>query len=234
MSAVIGLAVTGGVHILRQVAALAADPGEGDDGHIRERFGVLQQGVGVLFCGYFGRGEVGAFKALLGGTADPGILVEIHQLRIHRESGIGQAGDQINVGRRIAGTGAAAAVDGVHRAVAKQVDGGALCQRQGVVLVFQQNRALLHQLLRHGAALVGRLLHGQALAGGHLLLTRQQRVEVCGHKRGDGGIEHSADDVDHQTNGQQHRNGDDPFFPGRPFFVTLFHYKFLAFPSFFW
>ena len=234
MSAVIGLAVTGGVHILRQVAALAAHAGDGDDGHIREGLGILQQRVGVLGCGHLGGGEVGAFKALLGCTADAGLLVKIHQLLIDREPGVGQAGDEVNVGGGVACTGAAAAVDGVHGAVAEQVDGGALCQRQGVVLILQQNSTLLHQLLCHGAALLCRLLHGQALAGGHLLLTRQQRVEVCGHKRGDSGIEDSAGDVDHETDGQQHRNGNDAFFAGRPLFVTLFHYKFLAFPSFFW
>ena len=234
MLAVIGLAVTGGVHILGQVAALAAHAGDGDDGHIRERLCVLQQRVGVLRCRHLCRGEVGAFKALLGGTAYPGLLVEIHQLLVDREAGVGQAGDQINVGGSIACAGAAAAVDGVHGAVAEQVDGGALCQRQGVVLVFQQNGTLLHQLLRHGAALVCSLLHGQALAGCHLLLPGEQRVEVCGHKRGDSGIEHSAGDVDHEADGQQHRNGNDSFFAGGPLFVTLFHYKFLAFPSFFW
>ena len=234
MSAVIGLAVTSGVHILRQVAALAAHAGDGDDGHIRECLCILQQRVGVLGCGHLGGGEVGAFKALLGCTADAGLLVKIHQLLIDREPGVGQAGDEVNVGGGVACAGAAAAVDGVHGAVAEQVDGGALCQRQGVVLIFQQNSTLLHQLLRHGAALLCRLLHGQALAGGHLLLPGQQRVEVCGHKRGDGGIEDSAGDVDHETDGQQHRNGNDAFFAGRALFVTLFHYKFLAFPSFFW
>ena len=233
VSAVVGLAVTGGVHILRQVAALAAHAGEGDDGHIRESLGVLQQLVGVLGGGHLGRGEVGALKALLGSTADAGFLVEIHQLLVDREPGVGQTRDQVNVGRGITCTGAAAAVDGVDRAVAKQVDSGALCQRQSVVLVLQQNGTLLHQLLRHGAALLCRLLHSQVLTGGHLLLTCQQRVKVCGHKRGDGGIEDSAGDVDHETNGQQHHNGYDAFFAGGPLFVTLFHYKFLAFPSFF-
>ena len=197
MSAVVGLAVPGGIHILRQIATLAADAGEGDDSHIREGLGILQQRIGVLRCGHLCRGEVGAFKALLGGTADTGLLVEIHQLLIDREPGVGQAGDEVNVGGGIACTGAAAAVDGVHRAVAEQVDGGALCQRQGIALIFQQNGTLLHQFLCHGAALLCRLRHGQALAGGHLLLACQQRVEVCGHKRSDGGIEDSAGDVDH-------------------------------------
>ena len=93
MSAVIGLAVTGGVHILRQVAALAAHAGDGDDGYIRESFCILQQRFGVLRCGHLGGGEVRAFKALLGYTADAGLLVEIHQFLIDREPGVGQAGD---------------------------------------------------------------------------------------------------------------------------------------------
>ena len=233
MSAVVGLAVTGSVHILRQVAALAAHAGDGDDGHIRESLGALQQLVGVLRGRHLSWGEVGTFKALLGSAADAGFLVEIHQLLVDREPGVGQTRDQVNVGGGVACTGAAAAVDGVHGAVAEQVDSGALCQRQGAVLVFEQNGALLHQLLRHGAALFCRLLHSQVLTGGHNFLTCQQRVEVCGHKRGDGGIEDSAGDVDHETDGQQHHNGYDAFFAGGSLFVTLFHYKFLAFPSFF-
>ena len=143
MSAVVGGGVPGGVHVLGQVAALAADPGQDDHRHVGEALGLGQHRVGVGGGGDLGGGEVGAGVAALGRPGDAGILVEAYQLLVDLQARVLQALDHVHVGGGVAGAGAGAAVDGIHGGVAEEVDLGAGGQGQGAVFIAEQDDALL-------------------------------------------------------------------------------------------
>ena len=104
MAAVVRLAITCRIHILGQIIALAA----GTRNHHNSNAGILprrcQKFVGVLFCRNLGRCKVCTAEASGFRPADARILIEVNQLLIDFETGIGQPLDQINIVGIIAGT----------------------------------------------------------------------------------------------------------------------------------
>ena len=205
-AAVVGVAVPGLVHVGGQVAALAADAGEHDHGHVGEVPGLLEHRVGVLGDGHLSGGEVGPGVSALIGTADAGIAVEVGQLLVDGEAGIGQALDQVHVGGRVAGAAAGAAVEGRDGGVAEQVDLGALLQRERAALVLQQHETLGLQLLGHQQAGLLGLLGGELLSGD--IAAGEAAVQVGRHKGVDGGVQLDAHHVDNQRDDQQHTDQD--------------------------
>ncbi len=114
-----GLAVACRFHIHGQVAALAADTGEHHHRRVGEGFGVCQQGITVFVRRHLGGGEVGAGKPGLIPPLHAGVFVEVHQLLVNLQSGVGEALHQVYVGRRVTGATARAAVEGGHGGVAE-------------------------------------------------------------------------------------------------------------------
>ena len=205
-AAVVGAAVSGLIHVGGQVAALAADAGEHDHGHVGEVPGLLKHFVGVLGDRDFYRRKVGAGIPALIRAADARVAVEVGQLLIDGEAGVGQALDQVHVGGRVAGAAAGAAVEGGDGGVAEQVDLGALLQGERAVLVLQQHQALGLQLLGHQQAGLlglggGELLSGDVAAG-------EAAVQVGRHKGVDGGVQLDAHHVDDQRDDHQHADQD--------------------------
>ena len=205
-AAVVGVAVPGVVHVGGQVAALAADTGEHDHGHVGEVPGLLEHLVGVLGGGHLSGGEVGAGVTALLGTADAGIAVEVGQLLVDGKAGVGQALDQVHVGGRVAGAAAGAAVEGRDGGIAEQVDLGALLQRERAVLVLQQHETLGLQFLGHQQAGLLGLLGGELLSGN--VAAGEAAVQVGCHKGVDGGVQLDAHHVDNQRDDHQHADQD--------------------------
>ncbi len=114
-----GLAVARRLHVHGQVAALAADAGEYHHRRVGERLGVCQQGIAVFAGGHRGGGEVGAGEAPLALPLHAGVFVEVHQLLVDLQPGVGEALNQIHVGGGVAGPAARAAVEGGHGGVAE-------------------------------------------------------------------------------------------------------------------
>ena len=232
MAAVVGIAVTGGVHILGQVVALAAGAGEHDHRHAGEFPRRGHQLVGVLAGGHLGGGEVRAGKPGAFRPADAGIAVEVDEFLVDGEPGVGQAGDEVDVVRVIAGTAARPAKDRVDAGIAEEVDGLALGQGQGRVLVFQQDDALALQLPRHiPAGLLGLVRRQRQRLDAGVFRARQAGVQIGRHKGVDGRKEHAAGNVgDERDDGQ---NGHDHHGQA-PFGCFLFHsaspYCCLVFP----
>ena len=150
---VVGLAVARGEHVLRQVAALAADAGEHDDRGVGEVLRLLQHRVGVSGCGDLGGREVGAGIAALLGALDAGAPIELHKLLVHDEPRILQPLDDVHIRGSVARAAAGAAVDRIDSAVAEEVDLAAGSERQRGVLVAQQHDALRLEALGHREAL---------------------------------------------------------------------------------
>ena len=119
---IICLAVSGSEHVLRQVAALAADAGDDDDRGIRIFTYGFQELFRVFVGRYLGRGEIGAGIASLFGTTDTGILIEIDQLVIDLQTRVGEPFDHIHIGGGITAAAARAAIDGINGSIAEEVD----------------------------------------------------------------------------------------------------------------
>ena len=198
-----GLAVARRLHVHGQVAALAADAGEHHHRRIGEGLGVCQQGIAVFAGGHLGGGKVGAGEAPLVFPLHAGVLIEIHQLLVDLQPGVGEALHQIHVGGGVAGPAARAAVEGGYGGVAEQVHLGAVRQRQGVVPVFQQDDALGGQLLSHGQGCLFGLLRGELLRRDGTVGSGQAAVQVCRHEGVDGGEHLDAHHVDDQRDHQQ-------------------------------
>ena len=209
MPAVVGVGVPGSVHVLGQVAALAADAGEDDDGHVGKALGLGQHRVGVGGGGDLGGSEVGAGIAALGRPGDSGIPVEVHQLLVDLQAGVLQALDHVHVGGGVAGAGAGAAVDRIDGGVAEEVDLRAGGQGQSAALIAEQDDALLFQFLCHGKALLGGVGDAEDVGALGRLTAGDQGVEIRAHKGRDHGVEGPAGDVDRQGDDQQDRNQDD-------------------------
>ena len=205
-AAVVGVAVSGLVHVGGQVAALAADTGEHDHGHVGEVPGLLEHLIGVLGGGHLSGGEVGAGVTALLRTADAGIAVEVGQLLVDGKAGVGQALDQVHVGGRVAGAAAGAAVEGGDAGVAEQVDFGALLQGEGAVLVLQQHETFGLKLLGHQQAGFLGLLGGELLGGD--IAAGEAAVQVGRHEGVDGGVQLDAHHVDNQRDDHQHADQD--------------------------
>ena len=223
--AVVSIAVARRVHIHGQVAALTADTGEHNHRHVGVCLGALEQGVAVLGRGHLGGGEVGAGEAGLVGPLHAGVLVEIHQLLVDLQPGVGEALDQVHVGGLIAGPAARAAIQGGDRGVAKEVDLGPALQRQGAVLVLQQDNALGGQLLGHSQGGLFCLLRGELFGGGGAVGSGQAAVQVGRHEGVDGGEHLNAHHIDHQRQYQQDTDHDQRRFPCclRLLFLAHFH-----------
>ena len=198
-----GLAVARRLHVHGQVAALAADAGEYHHRRVGERLGVCQKVIAVLVCGNLGGGEVGAGKAPLALPFHAGVLVEVHQLLVDLQPGIGEALHQIHVGGGVAGAAARAAVQGGHGGVAEQVHLGAALQGQGVVLVLQQDDALGGKLPGHVQGGLLGLLRGELFRRDGAVGPRQAAIQVCRHESVDGGKHLDAHHVDDERDCQQ-------------------------------
>ena len=99
------------IHVLRQVAALAADARQNDDCNVGKSLRLRKHRIAVSGGRHFGRREIRAGIAALFGTGNAGILIEIHQIGIDREAGILKALDDIHIRGGVAGAAARAAVD---------------------------------------------------------------------------------------------------------------------------
>ena len=169
-------AVHHGDHVGGHIGVLAA--GTGDDHHcgIREALGVGHHFGGVQVHVGFGQSPVlgphahGAALSLVVG-------VEVHQLLVDLEAGLGQTVQQRGGGvLGVQSTGADTAVDGVGGCPAKDIDLGAAFQGECLVVVLQQGHALagddvvvgvgfLNALGTDGAAAGGQVDHGVHGAG---------------------------------------------------------------------
>ena len=209
MAAVVGVAVTGRVHVLGQVIALTAGAGDHHYRHAGKRPGGGHEVIGILAGGNLGRGEIcaaetGGFRA-----ADAGIAVKIHQILVDGKSRIGQALDQVHVVGVIASTAAGAAVNRIDAGIAEEIDGLTRGKRQGIFLVFQQDNALALQFLRHvTAGLLGLVRRQGERMNLGVCSPRQAGVQVGRHKGVDGREEHAAgnvgDECDDGHNGHNH------------------------------
>ena len=213
-AAVIGGAVPGLIHIGGQIAALAANAGEHDNGHIGELLGLRQHLLGVLGDGHLCGREVGAHISALLGAGYAGALVELHQLFIDNETGVGQTLDEVHVGGGVAGAAAGAAIEGRDGGKAKQVDLGALGQGECVVFVLQEHHAFALQLLGHAQAGLF-CLGGAEMLGGDGIAASEQGVQIGGHKGVDGGVELYTHQVDDECDDQQHTHGNGGSSPRR-------------------
>ena len=198
-----GLGVARRLHIHGQVAALAADAGEHHHRRVGERLGVCQKVIAVLVRGHLGGGEVGAGKPGLIPPLYAGVFVEVHQLLVDLQSGVGEALHQVHVGGGVAGAAARAAVQGGHGGVAEQVYLGAALQGQGVIPVFQQDDALGSQLLGHSQGSLLGLLWGELLRRGGAVGPGQAAVQVRRHESIDGGEHLNTHHVDNERDHQQ-------------------------------
>ena len=209
---VVGLAVAGSKHVLRQVAALAADAGEDDDRGVGEVLRLLQHRVGVGGGGHLGRGEVRAGVAALLGALDAGALIELHELFVDDEAGVLQALDDVHVRGGVAGAAARAAVDRIDRAVAEEIDLAAACKRQRVILVAEQHDALRLQLFCHSETLRRRVRDAEDLRALGGLGAGDQGIQIDAHPGCDHGFERTAGDVDRQREDQKDGKENDAAF----------------------
>ena len=205
---VVGLAVACGEHILRQVAALAADAGEHDDRGVGEVLRLLQHRLGVGGGGNLGRSEVGAGIAALLRAGDPGVPVEFHELLVDLKPGILQALDDVHIRGGVARAAARAAVDRIDRAVAEEVDLAAGCERKRAVFVPEQHKALCLETFGHCETLRRGVRDGQDIGALDGLGAGQQGIEVDAHPGSDHGVERSAGDIHRQRGDQQDRQKD--------------------------
>ena len=158
MGTVIGVAVARGIHVLRQVAALAAGAGEHDQRCVGKRLGVLQKLLVILGRRYLYRSKIGPHKALLAGSFHTGIFIKIHQFLVYLKPACSQSLDQIHIVRGIARTTSGSTVQWIYRSVSEQIHLCSLLQRQRTVFIFQQNDAFTCQLPSHlPAGLLGLL-----------------------------------------------------------------------------
>ena len=136
------------VHIHGKVCTFTAETRHNKHGHIRISLGVCDHLVRV-----FADGRLVDIKVVAGeadaGTLDKMVVVERNQLRIDRESGVGQALLQGNVFAAVTGTGTGTAVDSVTRTIAKEIDFASGSKGQSLVLIFQHDNAFAFDLLRH-------------------------------------------------------------------------------------
>ena len=194
------------VHILRKIAALAADAGQDDDRRVGIVLCLLQHRVGVSGRRSLGRREVRTGVAALLRTGHAGIFVEVHKLLIDGKARVLQSLDHVHVCGGVAGTAARSAVDRIDRAVAEQVDLCARFQRQRAVFVLQKNDAFVFKFFRHFQALFGRVRNGQDLCAVGRFAAGQHRVQVHAHPGCDHGLERCAGDIDRKRDDKQ--NGD--------------------------
>ena len=177
------IAKASSLHVLRQVATLAADAGEHDHGHVGEVARGAHELVAVLGGGNLGGRKVSALKAALVTTAHAGVVVEVNELLVDLKAGIGEALDQVNVVGGVARAGAGAAVDGRDRGVAKEVDLGPLLKGQHIILVLEKHQALGLELTRDLTARLGGLLGREAQRlDPAAALPHDDGVQVCRHE----------------------------------------------------
>ena len=143
-------AVVGAVGTAGQVCALTAGAGEHHDGSIAI-LGKAALGAGQCAPRSFIDSVLGVcFQRIRdGGRGNAAVvlhhavgLVQIPQRLVDLNALSFQCFLQVGGLAGIHGTGAGAAVHQVHRAMAEQADLGAVCQRQGSVVVLQQGSAL--------------------------------------------------------------------------------------------
>ena len=230
VAAVVCLAVTGGIHILGQIVALAAGAGEHHHRHVGIRPCAVQQLLAVLAGGHLGGGEVRPAEAGGHRAAHPGVFIKVHQVLVHRKARLGETLHQVHVAGVVAGAAARAAVDRVDGGVAEEVDGLAALQGQSAVFVFQQHDTLALQLLSHLlAGLLGLVRRERQAVDADVLRARQPGVQIGGHEGVDGGKEDAAGDVgsQHHRGEQGQRDNGSP-----PFFLFLFHCLLLSLAMF--
>ena len=171
-----------------QVGALAAHPGDDDQGLVGEAFGSVQQLIGVSIGGGLGQGPV-LFPHPHLGPVSPVVGVEPAQFGVGGNAGVGQAVQQADDGVGAAQrAGAGAAVAGVGAGPAEHVQLGPAAQRKHPV-VGQQGDALVGDVLAQLLGIPGGALRDGAPPGG----------------QGDEGIHRpKADQVYHQDERQGH------------------------------
>ena len=176
-------------HIGGQVSALTANAGDDDHCGVRESLCVVQQIVAVLSS--FRLGQSPVLSPHTNHRAVCTIIsVELAQLGVQLKTGVLQTFQQGNGGICVgqsAGTGAAVA--GIGGSPAEHVQLAVLCQRQGAVVV-QQNDTFVCQIFDQLSSLSSMLLADLAVAG----CQRDHGVHGAGEDQvqGDGQCQHDA------------------------------------------
>ena len=159
-------------HISGHIGVLTAGTGDHDQSSIGELLGAAHQLIGVSVHVRLGQSPILCPHAHAGTLGLVG-LVEVHQILVHIQAGILQAGDQIgHFVLIVQSAGTNAAVNGSGGSPAEYVQVGAAGQGQSAV-VLQQGNTLTNQLgvdligLRHAFLGDGPAAHGQVDHGEH-------------------------------------------------------------------